>query len=377
MPLSEAQRVELAGALDIIVDWRVEVLDGTGKVVRDITDRVSELVVEHDEDRLVHRRLEITTATRLSWGRDRLRVWATLTDPAGGLSEEVSQGVFILTTPRTRPAGRPPQYKVYGYDVLHRADQRIDRVVSYPAGEPILAAARDTLAASGLTDVLIADDRGGDVLPEARSWPLEDEKTYLEITNALLEMVAYSPAHADSAGRVVTGPHVLPSQRRAVWRYDVQGARSTVFDDPDARELEDDLTEAYNAWRLWQADAQRVAPPQEANGTLFVYNNYDIGPASINALDGRRQARVEAIEATTTEDLQANGWRIVDADLRRSRTATFASDVQPWHSYLESVEVIDRELELVGVYEHVGWRTDYVAREMTHTVRELVGGLPA
>jgi len=326
--------------------------------------------VRHSEEAAIRRQVEFTTTAELAWGRDRIKVWVRLT--GAGLTEEVALGVFCTTTPLIEEPGRPPVWKVQGYDKAYLLDQRNPAAISFPAGEPVLNAVRNLIIGAGIDQILMDVNHADEVLSEAKAWPLEEDVTKLDIINQLLEMVCYEALYFDVDGRAVAAHWVTPSLRPVGWHYDVQDAHSTVFAE-EGRSVEHDLADAYNAWRLYPSEIAREDPPTTADGSLFVFNNHTDGPASQEARGGLVVARVEAVEGTTLELFRLNCERLVDADLRRELTASLSTDVIPYHGFIENVLVIDRETGVSGVFEHTEWTIDVFGRTMTHTVRALSG----
>ena len=364
-----ADRVALIEADRVDVDLRIDVLDGTNRLVGTVD--ADNAIIRHDTNTNVHRSVELITADELDWPVQRVRPVVTVTSRLW--TDTVPLGVFLLTDPQPEPT-EPVTWTVAGFDQLYLLDQRLTAPVSYPTGQPVLDAVRQVLTLRGVFTDRIDNSRGADTLTEPRVWTIEFDGTYLDVVNDLLAMIGYEQLSMTGDGDAVSSPKIPADQRPVAWRYDAQAATSIV--DDDGRAYETRNTDAPNYWLFWRSDVERDDPPSIGDG-LYARQNDGLGPSSIDARGGLiiRSSNDGPIEASSQADLEANADAIVANEIQAAAVYRFTTDANPYHEHLDVVECVDRTFGVAGRFRHTSWELNVSERIMTHEVTSIVGGI--
>lgn len=364
-----ADRVALIEADRVDVTLTVEVLDDRNRVVGTVD--ADNVIVRHDTNTNVHRSIELITGEELDWPVQRVRPKVTVASRRW--IDTVALGVFVLTDPVPEPTN-PVTWSVAGFDLLYLLDQRLVAPISYPQGQPVLAAVRQTLIGQGIFTDRIDNSRAADTLGEPRVWSIEFDGTYLTVINDLLAMIGYEQLSMTATGEAISYPKVPADQRPIAWRYDAQSP-TTIVDD-DNRGYETRNTNAPNFWLFWRSDVERDDPPEVGDG-LYLRQNDAQGPSSIEARGGLiiRSSNDGPIEATSQSDLQVNADAIIASEIQAAAVYRFTTDANPYHEHLDILECVDRTFGVAGRFRHSAWELDVSARIMNHETTSVVGGL--
>lgn len=114
--LTEQQVRDLLTGDELTVKAGLELLDSRNQVVDDITDDLVGGTVKHEARDTVHGTCSLQIQRPLAWGRDRVRVYLTLSNAA--VEARFNLGVYVLTTPKDQRGETPQTFDVQGYDLL-------------------------------------------------------------------------------------------------------------------------------------------------------------------------------------------------------------------------------------------------------------------
>lgn len=115
--LTDQQVFDLLTGDELTVSAGLELLDNRNRFVDDITEDLVGGKVDHDgRAQEVHGGCSLQLQRPLAWGRDRVRVFMTLSNAA--VSARFNLGVYVLTTPKDQRGETPQTFDVHGYDLL-------------------------------------------------------------------------------------------------------------------------------------------------------------------------------------------------------------------------------------------------------------------
>lgn len=115
--LTEEQVRGLLTGPDVTVSAGLELLDGSNRLVEDISDDLGEGgTISWDNRDPIHGSCRLPLQRRLAWGRDRVRPYMILSDAA--ISARFNLGVFVPSAPDEQRGEDPITYNVTGYDLL-------------------------------------------------------------------------------------------------------------------------------------------------------------------------------------------------------------------------------------------------------------------
>lgn len=352
-------------------DVGAEVLNADLTVAEDISSAIDNTTgdVHWLGSARIHRDVQVTLAlgTELPWGATLLRTYRTVTDLASGLSARRDRGVFVLTAaPRplgTRvfnPASRlfdQYAYTTTGPDRLYQ----LDREVGYSYVQPMLDGAsnpvtvqqaiRNVYTACGITGFLIDGSRATTVLTQDMAWPLVPSSdssstplgaptnpqllapaggagatTWLDILNDLNRQITYQPTYCDDSGYLRHAPYLDPQTVAPVDEFNADAPGNIIAPD---RTVTRDPWGVPNQWiGIWGNMPDSAGVPQTpttSNGGVYVVQNDDTGPSSIDALGGvpaGLRPKQYSVQAATADDVIAQIQAQKAADMRTVTTIT-------------------------------------------------------
>ncbi|CAI9417396.1 hypothetical protein [Nocardioides sp. T2.26MG-1] len=114
--LTEEQVRDLITGDEVTVSSGLELLDSQNRFIEDISDDMVGGTVGHEGRGTVHGTCSLQIQRPLAWGRDRVRVYRTLSN--GAVTARFNRGVYVLTTPKDQRGETPQTFDVQGYDLL-------------------------------------------------------------------------------------------------------------------------------------------------------------------------------------------------------------------------------------------------------------------
>lgn len=335
--LVEADTVWSAGLELITSSGPVDISDDLvgGSVTWDATADTS------DAAGVVYRSCQLQITTALAWGRDKLQVFVTGTDPATSVSARFNLGVFLFATPRQAAGETPVTYDVTGEDLLQQFVGAIDDAVTFAAGSNCLGNATAVILQRDPTATVVVTGTSTTILDDDAVYLLaeSDTPTWLRIINDQLQRAGYQRVWVDETGHYQLQPLADPTTRAAEWTFDA--------DDPDVtlvggtRTLTEDAWSAYNAWKFIASGL--TFPPEEGNGQYTPPDNTSDGPTSITAI-GRRNQHTVFLQAADQDALVAQGDAIVAQDKQLTATIEITTYPFPLVGHNDVVSYIDTAL---------------------------------
>lgn len=299
----------------------------------DISTVVDAVVVNHDNNAVIHGTVTASITQQLQWGLDMIRPYMLLSSQTAGMTGcRFNLGVYVLTEPDTVLSENPLTYAVTGQDQLVFLQNNVGDSYTVPLGTNVLNAVIVVLENSGVTSpVLLDTTAAAKTLNVPMSWVQSSSNTvtYLKIINDLLSCVGYVGLWCDWDGNFRSGPYVLPVNRPSEWLFDVGSL--TTGQVAEARTVTNNVWQVPNWWRFVQSNLAAV--PIEGTG-WYTVKNQSTGPSSINALGGRVvRAPVQYLSAVTQSDLVTQGNAIVQKARQADEVITTKLSPFPlaWH----------------------------------------------
>ncbi|MCU1677276.1 MAG: hypothetical protein JWM93_2034 [Frankiales bacterium] len=360
-----------------IVSSGCELLAGDLSVVDDISSDLLSGSITHvvDADGQ-HGTIAIQLSRELAWGIALIRPYMVLSN--GDVTARFNCGVFALTTPE-RLIGSPiPTFDVQGYDRLYLLCRSVGDAYSITGGTLVLQAVRDTIAAAGLTGVLLDGTAQDKTLPTNMVWPLlraqRDERgrflpghdtdyAWLDIVNDLLAVIGYRRLWVDENGFFRSEPDVDPLVRAVEFAFDFDDVKVIVGPN---RTLVHDSWQVPNRWVFVQQNRASEAPaPTEGDG---VYTVPPPGAPHLPDQLGRDLdwPSVVHLDAADQATLVAQGDARVAADRRVATTLKVTTAPFPVVGHGDVYTYTDTALGSTVKVTSLMWTLDLLGADMTH-----------
>jgi hypothetical protein len=364
-PVVTDEEIIRAAALE--VDVGLELLDADDTFLDDISEWLQPVGSSISRANLatIHGTCRLRLSQTLMWHSHRLRPYITLTDAAGN-TQTWALGVYLPETPR-RVAGEFPQtYLAEGYDKLVVLNTPIGVTYSLLSGATYVTAVEELLEAAGETHYNI-DQSSTLTLPSDRTWPIDEQHTFLSVINELLSAIGYRGLWVDRNGYYRSVPYVAPSLRAPIWDYDT-GAIDTIMHDGAVEES--DLFTVPNRWVFIRDDPTQDLPTDGAG--IYTVTNAADGPGSI-AERGRIITRIVRMEAANQASLETQGSALVERDRQSLIHLDWVTSPNPLHWHAETVRVTATELGLTtALFSEQAWSLAFGNARMTHRARRVV-----
>jgi hypothetical protein len=330
----------------VIVGKGLELLDMSLSVVADLSPNFVGGSVRRQSYADLHGSAELALSASLDWGTALVRPYLTMSGVMpgrGSLSARFNLGAYFTSTPADAPGETPRTYAIQGYDVIHRLKDFVGESYAVAAGTSYLAEVETILIDRGYRSYVIDQSASDKVLTSARTWPIDENTTWLTIVNALLSAVGYQGAWSDWDGAIRCTPYANPGDRSAEWVYDASDPIRSMVAVERRREL--DFYEAPNRWITVKGSAIDEGAPSEGNGVYTVVN-WTNGPTSVSGRGGRVvTAPLITVDAADQASLISAAHQRIDADMSTRSKLTVATAPNPLHWHFDRVALIDPEMD--------------------------------
>ena len=334
--LTQAQVVALIqDSPALIVGRGAERIDLSLAVVEDLSADFAGGRVERKSYANLHGQAELAFSRALDWGSAIVRPYMTLSD--GVVTARFNLGAYYTTTPETQLGEDPPTWTVTGHDILLVLNDLVGESYAVAAGQSYLAAVEAILLDQGVLAYVIDQAAADRVLPSARTWPIDENTTWLTIVNDLLGAVGYAGAWSDWDGKIRCTPYANPGDRAPEWLYDVEDATSMLT---SRRTLSDDYFDAPNRWVAVRSNNVDGPAPVEGNG-IWTWQNDTNGPTSVQARGRVITAPILQLDVADQTALIAAAQQQIDADRRRRTSVAVGTSPNPLHWHFDRVAVAD------------------------------------
>lgn len=342
----------------------LEVVDESGTVLEDVSDRLVAGSVSHSNYATIHGTCKLRLlAPPLAWQSARVRPFLTLTSQ--GVEARFDLGVYLTSTPRRQVDAAPETFEVEGYGLLSILDTLTGTTYRVAAGTNVVAAVQAILDdhGAGTPHFIEQDD---EVLASDRIYPLDEETTWLRVVNDLLASIGYRGLFEDWTGRYRSEPYRAPASQAPEWVYGTD-ERTTILHPERAQEA--DYFDAPNRWVFVRQDpGDGVAEPSTPD--VYEVTNQTDGPTSIGAR-GRTITRVEFLDVTSSAALVSRGDAVVAADKRLDATFDVVADPNPLHWHFDVVSLDDPEFGAPVKAVVQEWDLDLSGSKTSLTLRKV------
>lgn len=292
--------------------------------------------------------------------KDRIRPWARLSMPDGGLVEW-PLGVFLLSTPDRALSTRGTvtrEVKAYDQLVLLR-DDTVSTRYSFAEGVAYTDAMATLVGTVvGVTAAIVPSDL---VTPSVLEW--EPGTTKLRILNDILAGANYGSAWFDESGTLICQPYQSPSERASEYTY---ADGSTGVRVGDATQTLD-LMGVPNKWTLVSGD------PAGAPIVATYTNENPRSPTSTVSRGRTIAAPVETVEAADLATLEALAERRAFSASQIYEGLKFSTAAMPMHSNADVFTLTVPGLSIDGKFSEHSWTLELKAgASMEHVVRRVV-----
>lgn len=360
--ITSAQVFDLMTAPVIRVSAGCELLDQGLNVLEDISTGLRAGSVKRDNNATIHGTCDVTLEKELDWGTAIIRPFMTVTDPGpGGVSARFNSGAYFTTTPDYIAGPRPRQFAVQGYDLLQALNNPVGDTYSLSIGAFYLTALENILIAQGFTQYVIDPSRASTAISQPRSWPIDQNTTWLSVCNDLLAAVGYRGLWADWDGRLRAEPYLPPSGRASEWYYDTINYQTILID----RKRSQDYFNAPNRWVFTRSNLGDGAVPVEGNG-IYTYVNQVDGKTSVAARN-RVITKVVSIEAADQSALVQTAGITIDADTRIDTKFDLTTGPNPLHWHFDRITLADSEFGSAYEVQESGWTLPLNGDPMSHS----------
>ncbi|GAA1712467.1 hypothetical protein [Fodinicola feengrottensis] len=359
--ITAPQVFDLLTASNIQVSAGCELLDRSLNVLADISDGFLGGTVKRANTATIHGSCDVSLEQELDWGTAIIRPYVTVSVPGpGGLSARFNEGAYFTSTPSYVADARPRQFDLQGYDQLEALTSPVGDSYVVGTGASYLGAVASILTAQGFTQFVIDQSRAGTLLSQPRSWPLDQNTTWLKVVNDLLAAVGYRGLWADWDGRLRAEPYAPPSARASEWFYDTDISTTILLD----RTRYQDYFNAPNRWVAVRSNLASGQIPVEGDG-VFTYVNQNAGTTSV-AARGRVITKVLPVEAADQDALITTANITIDADLRIDQQFAVTTGPNPLHWHFDRVTLADPEFGAAVELQETAWSLPLDGSAMAH-----------
>lgn len=295
----------------------------------------------------------------LDYLKDRVKPWARLAMPDGGVVEW-PLGVFLLATPsRKLVDGLLVVREVDAYDqLLVLMDDKTATRYAIAAGVKYTDAIKTVADLEGIAVNLTPSAL---VLPAAMEWA--PGASYLRIVNDLLGAINYDSAWFDENGLMVVRPYLSPQVRTSEFTY-ATDADSVIAGDVDQTL---DLFGVPNKWVLVKSEPDLPA-------LVGTYTN--TAPGSPTSTVSRGRTIVEVVSESDAADqltLDAKAARLAFESSQVYEVVQFSTALMPMHGNADVYTLTLPELAIGAKYSEHEWSMSLDAgATMSHKVRRVV-----
>lgn len=320
----------------LIVGQGCELLDRALNVIEDISaDMVKGGTVSRSSYATLHGSCVVRLTRLLDWGTAVIRPYITLSD--GVDTMRFNLGAYFTSTPETDFTKDPIEYEVNGVDILHALNQIVGESYAVNSETSYLDVVEQIIIDQGYTGYVIDRTQTLSVLPQSKSWMIDDNNKWLTIVNDLLGSIGYQGIWSDWNGRLRVEQYQVPQDRAPEWTYDGDIYETMLATD---RKVVRDYFDAPNKWIALRTNMLDEATPVEGNG-IFTYVNQFQGPTSVEARQREITAPLLHIEAADQTSLEAQARLSIDADIRLKTTIPISTSPNPLHWHFDRLLLSD------------------------------------
>lgn len=376
-PLSGPERSEedtvyvIRDAPSVTMRAGLELLDSDLNVVEDLSDYLQDCTVSRGANNEIHGTARLKLTNPLSWGSAIVRPYMVL--DSDGRTARFNLGAYYTSVPRYTTGQDTITYDVDCIDVLDILNTPVGESFGVSAGaDTILSVVENILQNLGVTRYAI-DATKSDVIPTtSTAWPMADATTWLVVVNDLLAMVGYRGIYSNWDGVLVCESYINPVDRAPEWEY--TDDEVTSMHRPEIG-VEQDVYGMPNRWVFINgAFNDGTDQPVEGAG-VFIYQNDTIGVGSVDARGGRVITRLETIDASSQEDLEASAMRSINSQMSVLLKYAVETGPNPLHWHFDVISFTDGAVNggTTTRLLETDWSLNLTEGSMAHAWTEIGG----
>ena len=323
--------------------------DYNGNIIEDVSDRfISEgsyirrdSTAEIDGTALFN----FTDVEDFDFGRHLLVPVLEFIDTDGNeASRKYRMGKWVLQPPDI-PLDRNELVSVSCLDTVSLLSSNIEAEFSISPGTNVLSAILSLLRRHGITGLsgVVGEDglplEIGYELATYGNWNLEDNITYLDIINQLLEVSAYVGMYINRDGKLASHPWTPLRQNEIQWDFDYNVGSGIV--PPTKR-----LGQREQVPNVWIGSAVALDQPGDEERIRLELREGTRSPYAIEAQGGRRNAKVLKLQVGSIEQLQRALIQLQEEDITRMEQVEIHCSPLPnlWQSPTCRVNIAELDL---------------------------------
>ena len=260
------------------------------------------------------------------------------------VSRKYRMGKYVPQPPDI-PLDRNELVSVHCSDTISLLSTNIEAEFSISPGTNVLSAIISLLRRHGIPG--LAGVVGEDGLPleigyelaTYGNWNLEDNTTYLDIINQLLEVSAYVGMYINRDGKLSSHPWTPLRQNEIVWDFDYNVGSGIV--PPTKR-----LGQREQVPNVWIGSAVALDQPGDEERIRLELREGTRSPYAIEAQGGRRNVKVLKLKVGSIEQLQRALIQLQEEDITRAEQVEIHCSPLPliWQSPTCRVNIAELDL---------------------------------
>lgn len=344
----------------------LELIDQNLDIIEDISEALTEATVARNSYANLHATLSFTIESPLSWGSAIVRPYMDITAPTSPTDPLATLrfylGAYVTDTPEEDMSLDVSSWDATGYDILSLLDDAVGDDYSVDAGESYLARVEEILLNRGFTEYIIDPDQAATVRPSAKTWPLDDNVTWLNVINDLLAAVGYQGIWSDHNGRLRCHSYRSPRDRGPEWHMTDDPAVTLLT---QRRRRKRDFYDAPNHWIFYRNSTTEEEQPDATNQLRYEYTNETTGETSVEARGGRLITKVTGVDVADVDTLIATAQRTIDADTLIPTIITIDTAPFPLAWHFDRIEVSDARLGVSLQVLATSWQMNLDGSDMS------------
>lgn len=327
-------------------------------VAEDFTDDFQGGSINRQSYANLHATATLSIVRELPWPNAIVRPYMVMND--GTNTAKFYLGSYFTNTP-ARPAWEfPVTYSVQCYDLLTVLADPVGDAFSVGEGQSYLAAVEAILQGRGIVKYYIDQSASGSVLPTDRTWPIDEQTTWLTIVNDLLGAIGYAGVYTDWEGVFRCVQYISPRQRGSEWEYNTDASTSML----GQRESERDFYGAPNRWVFVLSNNTDGPAPTEGAGKYTFVNQFE-GDTSVDSR-GREITKVVLVDAADHNAMVAAAQVTIDADMQIPIKIRANTAPNPLHWHFDMMYLVDPSLGVPVQAMGTQWTLPLDGSDMSH-----------
>lgn len=345
-----------------IIDFEYELLSTDEKVITTLED--ADCTVTFNSEAEIMGTVNITfleQEKRYYYTDLRVRPWFKIKAPDDTWIRH-PLGIYIITTPVRKHNGGNIYIEADCYDksIILKEDKVTDRFF-IKSGSFYVNEVRNVLMSAGINKTIIESSD----FKTTTDLEFEIGTSKLDIINALLMAINYTPIHFDRMGNAVSNRYIEPDQRTAEYEYMTDDESLVVSGTTQTNDL-------YNIPNIVTRYVENPDMPYTWMKSTWKNEN-DSSPLSISRR-GRKIVDIESVDDIADMDTLKQYTRRIGLEKSQiNDDVVLPTAIMPHHSYRDCIYVRHDKLKIACRYVEYAWEMRLAAGEtMKHTLKKVI-----